>query len=537
MPIVTFPPRPSVEHLLTVFRRIDAHKILVPAFQRAFVWKESQILDLLESVYSGYPVGSILLWNVEKPLLKISASEDVPFPKGTPQYPVNFVLDGLQRLSTLYGVFHYGSATHSPKFNVGFHLKEKRFVYPDDVETSDSDLIVPLNSLFNPRALLDVQQRLFKIPKGDELVQLVLTLQSRFQEYMLPLVTLSQRDPGEVVSIFERVNSTGTKLGRVDFMRAITWSSQFDLSDALEDIGESLREKNFDIDDDTLVKALGLTFRLDPLPDVMLKLREKKAAELSAAVTQTKKAFAATIDFLCDDLHIMGSDFVPYEGQLLALFNVFRSVKSVDQQARDCLSRWFFTVSSSEALQGRPDHFVARLIRRITSKINDKKYAELKTDSYRNLNQNWVELGSKRMIKGKSLSTVFVSLLGHLEARSVFDGRKIPLEEYLRTFDTASFVPIVSKSDLPAEFGGEGPSPKVLANLLLIPPSDAPKLRGIPPSEMLHRWYQKSADKRDDFLDSQMLPNEGIDLMIGNYYTYLERRAWMIRSRLDRLVF
>src|ERR1700755_2714060 len=106
-----FPPRPSVEHLLTVFRRIDARKLVIPAFQRTFVWREAQILDLLESVYSGYPVGSILLWNVESPILRVSVSEEIPFPRGKIQYPVDFVLDGLQRLSTLYGVFHFGSGS------------------------------------------------------------------------------------------------------------------------------------------------------------------------------------------------------------------------------------------------------------------------------------------------------------------------------------------------------------------------------------------------------------------------------------------
>ena len=34
-----FPPQPSVEHLTTIFRRIDSGKIVVPAFQRTFVWE------------------------------------------------------------------------------------------------------------------------------------------------------------------------------------------------------------------------------------------------------------------------------------------------------------------------------------------------------------------------------------------------------------------------------------------------------------------------------------------------------------------
>jgi hypothetical protein len=530
---ISFPPRPSVEHLLTVFRRIDAKKILIPAFQRSFVWTESQILDLLESVYSGYPVGSILLWNVEKALLKVSNSDDVPFPKGQAEYPVDFVLDGLQRLSTLYGVFHYGSATHNERFNVGFNLKRKRFDYWSDVENSeDIGLFVPLNSLFNPRALLDVQQRLFQIPKGEELVQLVLTLQSRFQDYMLPLVTLTQRDPSEVVSIFERVNSTGTRLGRVDFMRAITWSSQFDLNDALDDIGGFLKEMDFEIADDTIVKALGLTFNLDPVPDVMLKLRERKASELTTAVRRTKKSFATVVQFLKSDLHILGSDFVPYEGQLLTLFNVFRSSDKVSEAARAYLKRWFFSISASEALQGKPDHFVARLIRRITATIKEDAFSDVEPESQVKMTSNPFDFAGKRMIKGKALSTAFVSLLGMLEARSLIDGRKIPLEEYLRTFDTANFVPILAKDELPPEFGG-GVSNKTLANIVLIPPTDAPALKKKSIHNVLVEFYSRS--DRAAVCESQLLPNTAADFVRGDYFSFLERRAEKIWDTLTEL--
>jgi uncharacterized protein with ParB-like and HNH nuclease domain len=89
--IEAFPPHPSVEHLPTIFRRIESRNLLIPAFQRHFVWKESQILALLESVYNGFPIGSVLLWRVDEPFLKISDSPEIPFPKGSAKFPANFV--------------------------------------------------------------------------------------------------------------------------------------------------------------------------------------------------------------------------------------------------------------------------------------------------------------------------------------------------------------------------------------------------------------------------------------------------------------
>src|ERR1700741_184326 len=94
-------PEPSVRHLLTLFRNISSGEIRVPAFQREFVWKEKQILELLSSVRSGFPVGSILTWYVEKPLLKIASTGLSAFPDVPTKYPTSYILDGMQRLSSL----------------------------------------------------------------------------------------------------------------------------------------------------------------------------------------------------------------------------------------------------------------------------------------------------------------------------------------------------------------------------------------------------------------------------------------------------
>jgi len=106
-----YPPQPSVEHLTTIFRRIDSGKIVVPAFQRTFVWELADIIALLESVYKGYPIGRLLLWAVDHDFLRVSDSSEIPFPKSKPEFPLSYVLDGLQRLSSLYGVFHFGDRT------------------------------------------------------------------------------------------------------------------------------------------------------------------------------------------------------------------------------------------------------------------------------------------------------------------------------------------------------------------------------------------------------------------------------------------
>lgn len=53
--------RPSIDRIDDLARRILSGDILLPKFQRQFVWGKTQILRLLDSIAKGYPIGSILL--------------------------------------------------------------------------------------------------------------------------------------------------------------------------------------------------------------------------------------------------------------------------------------------------------------------------------------------------------------------------------------------------------------------------------------------------------------------------------------------
>lgn len=56
-------PKPEILRLEEIVLGIRRGEIRLPSFQRPFVWTRSDMLDLLDSIYQGYPVGSILLWH------------------------------------------------------------------------------------------------------------------------------------------------------------------------------------------------------------------------------------------------------------------------------------------------------------------------------------------------------------------------------------------------------------------------------------------------------------------------------------------
>ncbi len=455
----SFPPQPSVEHLTTLFRRIDAGDIVVPAFQRAFVWGAGEMLSLMESVNEGYPIGSLLLWSADEEILKISTSEDIPFPPLAAEMPVNYILDGLQRLSTLYGAFHYEPEVHHKSFDIHYDLTFDRFIRGDDARDLTYET-VPMSSLFKPKRMLEIQRKLIEGGAYEAELDNLTALQSRFQEYMIPIVTLPQREVEEVVTIFERVNSTGTRLSRVDFMRAVTWSREFDLNEAIDDVKSSLESEGFEIDDDTIVKAMGQKFDLDPVPDSLLKLRSQNAGELRDTIPAIVSDFRHVFEFLRQELGIYSEEFVPYEGQFLALLKAFSEFGGFDIQRREFLSSWFLRLSFEEALQGRPDHHVANLVKSLIQQLYEGGR------SIRSLTIDENTFVRRRMLKGKSLTSAICVMMAQSEPLDIITGERIDPFDITSAYDSNRFVPVFEVEEI-EKFTGSSVSSKVPANVIL----------------------------------------------------------------------
>ena len=92
----------DVQLISALIAGIDKGEIKVPKFQRAFVWKDDQALNLLDSIANNYPVGSLLLWRTHDKLLAERSIGEFSLPATDDMDPTDYVLDGQQRLTVIY---------------------------------------------------------------------------------------------------------------------------------------------------------------------------------------------------------------------------------------------------------------------------------------------------------------------------------------------------------------------------------------------------------------------------------------------------
>src|SRR4051794_3213162 len=86
-----------------LLERVASGRLRVPVFNRPFVWRPDQMLELFDSIERGYPVGSLLVWQTEETVASLERIGDIAIPDPEQGSSVSFILDGHQRVSTLFG--------------------------------------------------------------------------------------------------------------------------------------------------------------------------------------------------------------------------------------------------------------------------------------------------------------------------------------------------------------------------------------------------------------------------------------------------
>ena len=317
------PPEPKIERITNLVHRIQNGDIKIPKFQRGFVWDEGQIIKLLESIYEGYPIGSLLFWLSDKPMGSERDIGGFELPQTPDKYPRNYVLDGQQRLTTIYGVLNWPYPETLHKLNVYFDLDKQKFHHYAGKEEKRH---IPLSVLNSTSAFLDFQRNNLSNESDDkDVIERANILYETFREYLIPVVTIKEKSVQEVCPIFERINSSGTQLNVFDLMVAATWSDNFDLNDQVSKIRESAKLKDFeDIDNTIFLRIMSSIADIGSKEEHVFKLRDLHSEKLIELGKRVQEAVERTVDFLSTDLAVPSDAFLPYQYQMVVFHISFR---------------------------------------------------------------------------------------------------------------------------------------------------------------------------------------------------------------------
>ncbi|MFF5424524.1 MULTISPECIES: DUF262 domain-containing protein [unclassified Streptomyces] len=342
-------PDSNVPRLVTVVDRVLEGDIVLPKFQRNFVWTRQQILDLLDSVSRNYPIGSILLWQSTEQLASERTVGGLAVEEQRHGYPVNYILDGQQRLATVCGALHWEPRDDPDSlWNIVYDLERQEFRHESTLDEPPAH-VMPLRLLSDGFEFADRAAK----AGSQELQERAKALYNRFSNYQVAVITLRGMPSSEVAKVFERINSTATPLTVVDLMRAATWSPEFDLKDEIDTLLEVLDRKRYGrVDTKTMLRTISAAAGFGFSRDDMNRMRDLSRQDLERAVESAGEAAKRAVDFLTTQIRTPRASALPYYNQFAVLVEVFRQLPKPTAAQFDAIERWFWLTASGEYFKG-----------------------------------------------------------------------------------------------------------------------------------------------------------------------------------------
>ncbi|MBI9074559.1 MAG: DUF262 domain-containing protein [Desulfatibacillum sp.] len=340
-----------------MLEEIRRGKLRVPKFQRPFVWRPEKMLELFVSIYKGYPIGSPLIWESADPVRSL----DVVGPIAVPQAgvkPVSYILDGHQRLATLFGVLFlpedYARTEKQQDWRwwIFFDPESKGFVHVP--KGPPHDRYIPLRAMFNTRDFLEVARTIEQScgDKASDYISEMEELSSKLTNYKLAVTRIIGGSLDQAVNIFSRLNTSGQSMMPDQMVSALTYDDAMGdktLAGTIDDILESLQEFQFDtINRITVFRAIvAASGKSIHKSDWEALAEELKKTDLNEAAEKTKAALRSSALFLNVFLKVPMDRLLPYTHQILLLSEFFRMCPEPDSYQEDLLKKWFWSTSLS----------------------------------------------------------------------------------------------------------------------------------------------------------------------------------------------
>jgi hypothetical protein len=364
----------------------DINKSLfLPHIQRPFVWEEDQMLKLFDSLMRNYPIQTLLFWRtkdqikarrfLEKIIWDADLSDSYEEKISQLGHEKVFVLDGQQRLQTLFAIFAgaieqsdgqraeayfdltSGDTVDTNGFNYSLKFSSVSLPLPwyriadllgTDSQKNSEELADRVNETMDQEGtsagIIDQKPRQKRVRRN--FAQLVSLLREEKHFWVQQLDGVANEYPYKVVlDIFVRVNSGGTKLNASDLMFAAMKEGWDEIEEAIEDTAELLNTTNLDFDKTFPLKCLLVVHGRGAETSPEKFTGEDGKILLSTMKNQwdrAEQAFQELRDFLKNDLKVYADKVVRSYNSFIPLFDFLYFNPKPTEAARALMRGYYY---------------------------------------------------------------------------------------------------------------------------------------------------------------------------------------------------
>lgn len=518
------------EKISTILDKIDEGSISLPVFQRGYVWNRRQVRDLFTSLYKQYPVGSLLVWETKSPDVQTRGDLDAP------TSPRQILLDGQQRITSLYGVMRgqepafFDGSTHAFK-SLRFHLEEEVFEFHQPIKMRNDPLWIDLTTLYQKgwESFNLINQSLaeagIESNYGDRIGKL-LGIRDRVMhvDYVDASMTVD-----EVVEIFDRVNSGGTKLTQGDLALAKICSEWHEARDKMQSKLLNWKTRGYEFNLDWLLR----------ITNVMITGRARFVHMHKVTTAQVQDGLLRAERHIDDALIVikgrLGLDhdqvlFAKLSFPVIAcLLNMYDDFLTPER--RDKLLYWYVHAGMWGRYSGSPESTIESDLSAIQHASTEDPIDRLLTELRR-----WrggLEVESQNF-HGATRSNRFYSVLYMMtrmeQTRDLYNG--LPLNEKHHGQRPHLELHHIFPKWLLQDARHDRNDRNALANFCFLIKDNNHKNRKRPPTEYL----AEMAEKHPGVLESQWIPTDRELWEIQNYDNFLTARKHLLAEAANKLL-
>ncbi|MFI9642535.1 DUF262 domain-containing protein [Micromonospora sp. NPDC051925] len=371
-------PDPTIALVDDLLDGIGRGQIRVPAFQRPFVWRPPQMLELFDSIERGYPIGSLLLWQTDDHVPSLDRIGGLPVPPPRAGRQVSYLLDGHQRVSTLFGVLNRPLPNGSAEDEEDWRWRIYRDLRPDPLGSdryryhrSGKFLphLLPLAAVMRTRDFLrhfhQVELEVKDSRQVDSLIREAEAVTQRIKSYKLTLVRLQGASLTQAVNVYARLNRSGTRMDPDQMISALTYRHERKpLAENIDKIVTGIAETGFGelprlAVFRTMLAMAGETDVLSPRWEVVARDVQNR---LHDAIRETDRAVTLAVQFLQEHIGVPLAKLLPYSHQLMLLAVFFHHRPDPTEVQISTLRTWFWVTSWTSAFGGATSTLLKRVL-------------------------------------------------------------------------------------------------------------------------------------------------------------------------------
>jgi hypothetical protein len=435
-------------------------KVRVPWFQRGLRWQARHVEELFDSVYRGYPIGSLLFYRRPAKAARIQVG---PLTIEAPEIAEAWwVVDGQQRMTALAACLTRSvplpmTVEQTDPYVLFLDVEEQKFEGPPRRGEVPSTW-VPLPELLDASRLTEWTFG-WQHSKDSRLRRLLFDAGKRIREYPIPLYLIDSDDGTETQQvaqqIFYRTNKAGEPLDWREVHKAL-FGTEGEVPSTLEELSSELEAVGMGrLSEERLLTSLFGLRGLDPTRSLSEHYR-KDPAVLRDAVKEALPTLRRVLSFLGHEAQIPHTKLLPKPILLDILTRFFGLHAEPSARSRALLSRWFWrTVLGAGA-------FDDRTLRRRGIKAISESDEEASI-------QRLLALVDRKRVRPFELPEAFdgrsdanrivLATLAHLEPRDLESGRPLDVASLLEKQGGKAFARIVRQAGVESS---QGPANRVI---------------------------------------------------------------------------